>query len=98
MRILTEPRNALMKQYQRLFEMEDVHLKFTDGALTAIASEAIRRKTGARGLRAIMEEIMLDVMYDLPSRENIKECIISEEVVERKKDPILVYENEAEWA
>ncbi|MEC7946799.1 MAG: ATP-dependent Clp protease ATP-binding subunit ClpX, partial [Myxococcota bacterium] len=97
-RVLTEPRNALVKQYQKLFEMEDVALKFTDGALLAIAKEAISRKTGARGLRAIMEEIMLDVMYELPSRDNIRECIISEEVVDRKKDPILVYENEAEWA
>jgi ATP-dependent Clp protease ATP-binding subunit ClpX len=97
-RVLTEPRNALVKQYQKLFEMEDVHLKFTDGAMLAIAKEAISRKTGARGLRAIMEEIMLDVMYEVPSRDNIRECIISEEVVERKKDPILVYENEAEWA
>ncbi len=97
-RILTEPKNALIKQYQKLFEMEDVLLKFTDGALASIASEAIRRDTGARGLRAILEEIMLDVMYDLPGRDNVKECIISEEVVDRKKDPILVYENEAEWA
>ena len=97
-RILTEPRNALIKQYQKLFEMENVHLKFTDGALSAIATEGIRRETGARGLRAILEEIMLDVMYDLPGRDNVKECIISEEVVNRKKDPILVYENEAEWA
>ena len=97
-RILTEPRNALIKQYQRLFEMEGVELKFTDGALRAIAAEAIKRKTGARGLRAILEEMMLDVMYDLPSRDNIRECIISEDVVARRKDPILVYENEAEWA
>jgi len=97
-RIIVEPRNALVKQYRKLFEMEDVMLKFTDGALSAIAREAIKRKTGARGLRAIMEETMLDVMYDLPSRDNIKECIISEEVVDRKKDPILVYQSEAEWA
>lgn len=97
-RVLTEPRNALVKQYQKLFEMEDVLLKFTDGAMLAIAKEAIERKTGARGLRAILEEIMLDVMYEMPSKDNIRECIISEEVVERKKDPILVYENEAEWA
>ncbi len=97
-RILVEPKNALAKQYQKLFEMEGVLLKFTDGSLNAIAREAITRKTGARGLRAILEEIMLDVMYDLPSKDNIRECIISEEVVERKKDPILVYENEAEWA
>ena len=97
-RILTEPRNALIKQYQKLFEMEQVLLKFTDGALKAIAREALRRKTGARGLRSILEEIMLDVMYEMPGKENIRECIISEEVVDRKKDPILVYQNEAEWA
>lgn len=96
--ILTQPRNALIKQYQKLFDMENVQLKFTDGALGAIAREAIKRKTGARGLRAILEECMLDVMYDLPSRDNIKECIISEDVVSRQKEPILVYENQAEWA
>jgi ATP-dependent Clp protease ATP-binding subunit ClpX len=92
--------NALVKQYQKLFEMEAVELKLTEGALSAIAKEAIKRRTGARGLRAILEEIMLDVMYDLPSRENIKECIISEDAVLRKKDPILVYENDEgkEWA
>jgi len=96
--ILTKPRNALIKQYQKLFEMENVQLKFTEGALSAIATEAIKRKTGARGLRAILEECMLDVMYDLPSRDNIKECIISEDVVTRQQEPILVYENQAEWA
>ena len=71
---------------------------FTDGALLAIAKEALLRHTGARGLRAILEEIMLDVMYDLPGRENIRECVISEEVVQRKCEPILVYDNEAGWA
>ncbi len=96
--ILTEPRNALVKQYQRLFEMDGVKLKFTGGALRAIAEEAIDRKTGARGLRSILEDIMLDVMYDLPSKESVKECIISEDVVHRTQEPILVYENEAEWA
>ncbi|MFT5683968.1 MAG: ATP-dependent Clp protease ATP-binding subunit ClpX [Myxococcota bacterium] len=96
--ILTKPRNALIKQYQKLFEMENVQLKFTEGALSAVATEAIKRKTGARGLRAILEECMLDVMYDLPSRDNIKECIISEDVVLRQQEPILVYENQAEWA
>ncbi len=96
--ILTRPRNALIKQYQKLFEMENVQLKFTEGALSAVAQEAIKRKTGARGLRAILEERMLDVMYDLPSRDNIKECIISEEVVRNQQEPILVYENQAEWA
>ena len=97
-RILVEPRNALVKQYQKLFEMEDVELKFTDGSLGAIARQAIERKTGARGLRAIMEEIMLDVMYDLPSKQNIKECIISEETVTGNKPPMLVYETEEQWA
>jgi ATP-dependent Clp protease ATP-binding subunit ClpX len=96
--ILTKPRNALVKQYQKLFEMESVKLKFTEGALQLIAREALKRKTGARGLRAILEEIMLDVMYELPSRDNVKECIISEEVVDRQQEPILVYESEEKWA
>ncbi len=90
-RILKEPKNALTKQYQKLFEMENVRLKLTEGALRAIAREAFRRKSGARGLRAIMEEIMLDVMYDIPSQSEIEEVVISEEVVERKDSPIVVY-------
>src|SRR5881409_3120990 len=84
-RILKEPKNALTRQYQKLFEMEGVHLRFTDGALAAIAREALKRKSGARGLRAIMENIMLDVMYDIPSQPNIKEVLISEEVVTNKE-------------
>jgi ATP-dependent Clp protease ATP-binding subunit ClpX len=96
--ILTRPRNALVKQYQKLFEMETVSLKLTEPALNAIAREAIKRKTGARGLRAILEELMLDVMYELPGKSNVRECVITDEVVQHKKDPILVYENEAEWA
>ncbi len=96
--ILTRPRNALIKQYQKLFEMENVSLKLTEPALSAIAREAVKRKTGARGLRAILEELMLDVMYDLPGKSNVRECVITDEVVNRKKDPILVYENEGEWA
>jgi len=96
-RILVEPRNALTKQYQKLFEMDGVKLKFTEGSLSQIALLALERKAGARGLRSILEEIMLDAMYDLPSKNNVKECIISEDVVLRKQDPILVYENEAEW-
>ena len=96
--ILVRPKNALIKQYQKLFEMENVKLKFTDDSLIHIAREAIKRNAGARGLRAIIEEIMLDVMYDLPSKSNVKECIISEDVVLRKREPILVYESEAEWA
>ncbi|MCB9742215.1 MAG: ATP-dependent Clp protease ATP-binding subunit ClpX [Alphaproteobacteria bacterium] len=97
-RILTEPRNALVKQYKKLFEMEGVELKFTEEALQAIAKQALERKTGARGLRAIMEEIMLDVMYDIPSKNNIRECVISEEVVTGSKPPMLVYEAEASWS
>ena len=96
--ILVRPRNALIKQYQKLFEMEGVKLKFTEDSLAFVAEEALQRKAGARGLRGILEEIMLDVMYDLPNRSNVKECIISGEVVQKKREPILVYENDAEWA
>jgi ATP-dependent Clp protease ATP-binding subunit ClpX len=96
--ILVKPRNALTKQYQKLFEMDGVQLKFTDGSLKEIAKKALERKAGARGLRGILEEIMLDVMYDLPSKSNVKEVIISEDVVLQEREPILVYENEAEWA
>jgi ATP-dependent Clp protease ATP-binding subunit ClpX len=97
-RILKEPKNALTRQYQKLFEMEGVHLRFTDGALGAIAREALKRKSGARGLRAIMENIMLDVMYDIPSQPNIKEVLISEEVVTNKEHPIILYQKAAETA
>jgi ATP-dependent Clp protease ATP-binding subunit ClpX len=97
-RILREPKNALTRQYQKLFEMEGVHLRFTDGALTAIAREGLNRKSGARGLRAIMENIMLDVMYDIPSQPNIKEVLISEEVVTNKEQPIVLYQKAAETA
>ncbi len=97
-RILTEPRNAIIKQYQKLFELENVLLKFTDGALGAIARESMRRKAGARGLRAILEHVMLDTMYELPSQTNIKECIINEDVILEKGKPIIVYGNEAETA
>ncbi|NLP36904.1 MAG: ATP-dependent Clp protease ATP-binding subunit ClpX [Firmicutes bacterium] len=89
-RILTEPRNALIKQYQRLFEMDDVALEFKEGTLALIAQEAIRRKTGARGLRAILEEVLLDVMYELPSFDNIEKCIITNEVITKRDKPILV--------
>ncbi len=97
-RILKEPKNALTKQYCKLFEMESVHLKFTEEALRAIAREAMKRKSGARGLRAIMENIMLDVMYEMPSQPNIKEVIVSEEVVTRNEAPIIVYSKAAESA
>jgi ATP-dependent Clp protease ATP-binding subunit ClpX len=96
--ILKKPKNALVKQYQKLFELENVKLRFTEGALMSIAKEAIKRKSGARGLRAIMENTMLDVMYEIPSQSNIRECIISEEVVLRHESPILLYEKEAEVA
>ncbi|MBW7956924.1 MAG: ATP-dependent Clp protease ATP-binding subunit ClpX [Deltaproteobacteria bacterium] len=97
-RILTEPRNALIKQYQKLFEFENVKLKFTDSALAAVAKESMRRKAGARGLRAILENVMLDTMYELPSQTNIKECIINEDVIFDKAKPIIVYGNRAETA
>ena len=97
-RILTEPKNALVKQYQKLFEFEKVQLKFTDGALVAVAKEAMNRKTGARGLRAILENAMLETMFELPSQSNVKECIMNEDVIREKGKPIIVYENEAETA
>ena len=96
--ILTEPKNALTKQYQKLFEFEDVRLRFTDGALRAVARQALARKAGARGLRSILETSMLDLMYDLPSRDDIEECVINEEVIEQGGEPLLVYKQEAESA
>jgi ATP-dependent Clp protease ATP-binding subunit ClpX len=97
-RILKEPRNALVKQYQKLFEFERVKLKFTEGALAAIAGEALKRKSGARGLRAILESTMLDIMYELPSLNSVRECVISEEVIVNGEQPILLYEKQAESA
>jgi ATP-dependent Clp protease ATP-binding subunit ClpX len=97
-RILTEPKNAIVKQYQRLLSFDNVRLKFTDGAYSAIAKEAIRRKTGARGLRAILEDIMLDVMYEIPSQDGIKECLVTEDVITKRESPILIYEKRAETA
>ena len=94
-KILTEPKNALAKQYQKFFEFERVKLRFTEGGLRTIAREATKRKSGARGLRAILEEIMLDTMYELPSQIGIKECIISEEVVTKREQPLIVYEKQA---
>jgi ATP-dependent Clp protease ATP-binding subunit ClpX len=91
-RILTEPKNALVKQFQKLFEMEGVNLRFTDGALAAIAKEAVKRKAGARGLRAIMESSMMNIMYEIPSVESVKECVISEDVILKKEAPILLFE------
>lgn len=89
-RILTEPKNALVKQYKKLFEIDDAELEFTDDALLTISKEAIKRKTGARGLRSIMEDIMLDIMYELPKRNDIEKCVITKDVVENREDPIKV--------
>ena len=94
-KILTEPKNALAKQYQKFFEFERVKLRFTEGGLRTIAREATKRKSGARGLRAILEEVMLDTMYELPSQIGIKECIISEEVITKREQPLIVYEKQA---
>lgn len=96
--ILTKPKNALVKQYQRLFSMDGVKLTFTEDALRAIAKKAIERKTGARALRSILEDIMLDVMYIIPSEKGISECIINEEVVNKKTSPILIYKQKAKHA
>jgi ATP-dependent Clp protease ATP-binding subunit ClpX len=98
MRILTEPKNALVKQYKKLFELEDVELKFTDEALLAVAKDAVKRKSGARGLRAILESVMLDIMYDLPSMPSVQECVIGEEVIVRNESPLLLFENQAGYA
>jgi ATP-dependent Clp protease ATP-binding subunit ClpX len=89
-RILTEPKNALVKQYEKLLELDGVALEFKEEALTAIAEEAIRRNTGARGLRAIVEEIMLNVMYDLPSRTDVTKCVVTKDVILKKEEPFLV--------
>lgn len=97
-KILTEPKNALTKQYQKLLSLDDVRLKFTDAALAAIAKKAVERKAGARGLRAILEDVMLDVMYEIPSKGGITECIINEESITKKEKPIIVYEKKAESA
>src|SRR6516225_10001026 len=91
MSILSQPKNALVKQYRKLFDLDGVALKFTDGALKAIASEAIRRKAGARGLRSILEGAMLDVMYDIPSQKTAREVVISEEVILKKSEPVILH-------
>jgi len=90
--ILKEPKNSLVKQYQKLFDLENVRLRFTDGSLIAIAKEALKRNTGARGLRSILENSMLDIMYEVPSQPNVREVVISEDVIYRKEKPIIVFE------
>ena len=94
--ILSEPKNALVKQYQRLFEMEDVKLTITHEALKAIARKAIERKTGARGLRSIMEAILLETMFELPSFKGVEEIVIGPEVVEGGARPLRIYSERAE--
>mgnify|MGYP001007992498 FL=1 len=97
-RILVEPKDAIIRQYQKMFEMEKVKLKFTDGALRAIANLSAGRKSGARGLRAVIENTMLDIMYDIPSRLDVRECVINEDVVLSGAQPILLFENKSESA
>ena len=94
--ILTEPKNALVKQYEKLFEFEDVALSFTEGALAAVARKALTQKSGARGLRAILEAAMLDLMYELPSRDDVEECVVGEEVIEQGAEPVLGLKRERE--
>ena len=92
--ILKKPKNALVKQYKKLFEMENVKLDFTEGALNTVAREALKRKSGARGLQSILENIMLDIMYEIPSKGNVSECLINDEVIAKGEGAILVYEKE----
>jgi ATP-dependent Clp protease ATP-binding subunit ClpX len=95
-RILTEPKNALTRQYARMFEMDEVELVFTEDSLEAIAAQAIKRGTGARGLRAILEEVLLNTMYDLPSRSDVERVVIDRDVVAEKVNPTLVPAREAD--
>jgi ATP-dependent Clp protease ATP-binding subunit ClpX len=96
MQILITPKNALLKQFQKFFQFDDVDLHFTDDALEAVADQALARGTGARGLRAILEEVLLEVMYDLPSRGDVKQCVIDRSVVMDKVHPTLVTTEESE--
>ena len=97
-RILTEPKNALVKQYQKLFSLDNVKLKFTESALAAVAKKAIARKAGARGLRSILEDVMLDIMYEIPSKREVAECVVNEEAIHKKEKPLIVYHKVAESA
>lgn len=94
-RVLTEPKNALVKQYQKLFSLDDVMLRFTQDALKAVARLAVKRKTGARGLRNVMEHAMMDIMYNLPSRKNVRECVVNAAVIEKGKEPLYIYDADA---
>ena len=93
-RILTEPKNAYTKQYAKLFEMEDVELDFREDALTAVARKAMERKTGARGLRSILEDVLLEVMYKIPSEAEVAKVIVDENVISGSSEPMLIYENQ----
>ena len=95
-RILTEPKNALIKQYKKLFEMENVHLKFSDDALSSIAKKTMTYATGARGLRSVIESILLDTMFEIPTTKGVTEVAISGEVVEGKAEPLYIYEDKKE--
>lgn len=97
-KILTQPKNALVKQYEKLFAFEDVSLQFTKGALAAVAKKALKQKSGARGLRAILEKSMLDLMYELPSRDDVEECVVSEEMILEGAEPVLGLKRKAESA
>jgi len=91
-RVLTEPKNAVTKQYAKLFELEDAELEFRNSALHAIAKKAMSRKTGARGLRSILEEALLDIMYELPSMKDVSKVVIDDDVINEKTDPLLIFE------
>ena len=93
-RIINEPKNALLKQYKKLFSMDNVELEIEDDAIVRIAEKAIERKTGARGLRSIMENLMTDIMFEIPSRQDIRKCIITKDTVDDKADPALVLDGE----
>jgi ATP-dependent Clp protease ATP-binding subunit ClpX len=93
-RILTEPKNALLRQFDRMFELDGVELEFTDEAIAAVVDQALLRKTGARGLRAIIEDVLLGAMYEVPSRENVVRCIVEADAVLKKASPILVERND----
>jgi ATP-dependent Clp protease ATP-binding subunit ClpX len=95
-RILVEPRNAVTRQFEKLFELEKVKLRFSDDTITAIAEQALLRDTGARGLRSILEEVMLNVMFEIPSRKDVRECVITPGVIRNGEEPLLVYEHEVE--
>ena len=94
-RVLTEPQNALVKQFQELFRLSEVSLRFTESAVKEIAKLALKKKTGARGLRAILEDALLETMYDVPSKDDIQEVVISETVIAQHEQPLVVYENTA---